>query len=97
MPNPLAPFKNCRQVPLRDRLERLERESFEAQQAFQGFTYRMPRERDLTTDEWREFNRLRNDYLVKSASRDRAFLALQMCETRYTVPPRPKLVRPKGQ
>ncbi|MEZ0313315.1 MAG: hypothetical protein ACAI38_16205 [Myxococcota bacterium] len=88
MPNPLERFRHCSQAEHQDALDEAERDAFEAQQAFQGFTYNMPREAPLTTPEWQEYNRVYNDFLNKSEKRDRAFLAKQLCETRYTIPPR---------
>lgn len=95
MPNPLTPFRNCSQAPAQEALDRAESRALDAQQAFQGFMYRAPREADFTVPQWQEYNRLRNDFLVQSERRDRAFLAKTMCETRYTIPPRPHLEPPK--
>ena len=95
MPNPLSRFEHCSQAPAQEALDRAESAAFEAQQAFQGFMYRAPREEAFTVPQWREYNRLRADYLAKSERRDHAFLNKTMCQTRYTLPPRPHLEPPK--
>lgn len=97
MPNPLASYKHCSQLPHQEALDRAESAAFEAQQAFQGFMYRAPREADFTVSQWQEYNRLRADFLSKSGRRDRAFLAKTMCETRYTLPPRLHLAPPRNR
>ena len=98
MPNPLERFRHCHQADQQEALDDAERDAFDAQQAFQRFTYEMPREEALTVPQWLEYNRVYHDFLNKSERRDRAFIAKQLCETRYTLPPRrPMPTPPKGE
>jgi hypothetical protein len=94
MPNPLAPFKNCHQAPMQAELDRADKARFEAEQAFEGFTYRMPREAPLTVPQWREFNRLTDRLHTTQQRYAHAFFNKQMCETVYTIPPRPRPTPP---